>query len=171
MKTQSDIYFYANKEKHGYVWQHKKLNHLRYGIQNPLTVIPSFLHLYMFDRNSDILSLYLVSDYTGFFVTVHGSRFVRNREWKAARRNDASYRSFRGPAWGRKISSQRCSGRRKADRPAKLGTTTASSTGSYNDLKILPSTLPPSFHSPTSVPLALAREHPSFFLFSHLLLA
>lgn len=145
MKTQSDIYFYANKKKNGYVWQRKKLNHLRYGIQNPLTVISSYIYICSIENRIFYLciSCPIILDFSWRF-TVRDSLQSRVKGREA---NGASYRSFRGLAWGRKfcrkdaVGDEKPTGRRNLARrqPPR---------GSYNDLKIPPSIRPPSFHAP-----------------------
>jgi len=72
MKTQSDIYFYANEKKNNYVRQQKKLDYLQNPIiQNP-AVCEFILRLCMFNRKSDILLLYL--DVQLYWIFCDGSQ-------------------------------------------------------------------------------------------------
>lgn len=124
----------------------------------------------MFDRTSDILSRYLVSDYTGFFVTVHGSRFVAIASKKAARRTarviDLSADQREGGNFVAKMQWETKS--RQAGETWHDDSLLEAPTTILKFPPIYPTTLLPC--SSTSIPLALAREHPTtLFLFFHLL--
>ena len=123
MKTQSDIYFYANEKKNNYVRQQKKLDYLQYKIQ--LSVSSSYVYACLIENRIFYFCISM-SNYTEFFVMVHSSKFtaIASKRPQGARRGLSI---FPRASAREEISSQRCSERRKADRPAKLGTTTASS--------------------------------------------